>query len=265
MRIVHAIALDPLRRARVDEAFADVADALAASGARVELYDAERSRVSTKQGPLTDATVVYRGWMMRPAEYARFVDAVRDAGASPLHDIDAYRAAHHLPEWIAALAELTPESALVDSDADVATAFAALGWEAAVLKDWVKSVKTSRGSVLRDARDAAALVAELRRTRGTIEGGLVLRRYEPWRPDTERRYFVLDGRAWASDDEQAIPACALAAARRITASRFFSVDVAQHEDGRERIVELGDGQVSDLVGWSADRFAAMWRSMHESR
>ena len=39
---------------------------------------------------------------------------------------------------------------------------------------------------------------------------------------------------------------------------FFSVDVAFRTDGVERIVEIGDGQVSDLVGWSVERFANIW-------
>ena len=35
---------------------------------------------------------------------------------------------------------------------------------------------------------------------------------------------------------------------------FFSVDVARRADGTDHIVEIGDGQVSDLVGWSVERF-----------
>jgi hypothetical protein len=39
--------------------------------------------------------------------------------------------------------------------------------------------------------------------------------------------------------------------------RFYSVDVIQRTDGQLRIVEVGDGQVSDLVGWSPEAFAKM--------
>jgi hypothetical protein len=49
-----------------------------------------------------------------------------------------------------------------------------------------------------------------------------------------------------------------------SASPFFSVDVALREDGVARIVEIGDGQVSDLVGWSPERFAEMWRASPSS-
>ncbi|WP_445304954.1 MULTISPECIES: ATP-grasp domain-containing protein [unclassified Microcoleus] len=41
-------------------------------------------------------------------------------------------------------------------------------------------------------------------------------------------------------------------------SKFFSVDAVERQDGVKRIVEIGDGQVSDLVGWSAGRFAQLW-------
>lgn len=47
-------------------------------------------------------------------------------------------------------------------------------------------------------------------------------------------------------------------ARRIS-SPFFSVDGATREDGVERVVEIGDGQISDLVGWSAQDFAKLWQ------
>ena len=77
--------------------------------------------------------------------------------------------------------------------------------------------------------------------------------------ELERRFFVLEGRPWAADHAAEIPEPATACAARI-ASPFFSVDIALREDGAARIVEIGDGQVSDLVGWSPERFAEMWHS-----
>jgi len=55
----------------------------------------------------------------------------------------------------------------------------------------------------------------------------------------------------------AIPEVVHACASRIR-SPFFSVDVALREDGVACIVEIGDGQVSDLVGWDVDAFADLW-------
>jgi hypothetical protein len=43
-------------------------------------------------------------------------------------------------------------------------------------------------------------------------------------------------------------------------SNFFSVDIVNRADGQLRIVEIGDGQASDLVGWSVQRFIDIWET-----
>ena len=131
-----------------------------------------------------------------------------------------------------------------------------LGWEAFSVKDYVKSLKTSRGSIVRDPSEIGAVVAEMEQFRGEIEGGLCVRRVERFFTDSERRYFVLDGKAFSPDDRP-VPDLVQRVASRIP-SPFFSVDVIQREDGALRVVEVGDGQVSDLVGWTADAFVRMW-------
>ena len=52
---------------------------------------------------------------------------------------------------------------------------------------------------------------------------------------------------------------------RAIASPFFSVDIARRRDGVERIVEIGDGQVSDLVGWSIERIVEIWSEASHPR
>lgn len=258
MAVVFAFTSDPLRPARVDVAFEEQAEALREAGVVVTTYDGSRARIRPVDG-IAGATLVYRGWMMNADEYATFERAIRDAGATPLTDVDAYLSAHHAPRWIPVLGELTPETAFFDADADVESELTRLGWDGFVLKDWVKSLKTSRGSILRDPALAPELVEEMRKFRGTIEGGLVVRRLEPLLPQTERRYFALDGRVWSATDD-APPPLAAEVAARVRTTRFFSVDVAERADGQQRVVEIGDGQVSDLVGWSPIRFAEMWRT-----
>ena len=73
-------------------------------------------------------------------------------------------------------------------------------------------------------------------------------------PKTEQRYFVVDGipRAASGDAPAIIHECA----KRLR-SRFYSVDVVQRTDGKLRVVEIGDGQVSDLLGWTPEQFARM--------
>jgi hypothetical protein len=69
---------------------------------------------------------------------------------------------------------------------------------------------------------------------------------------------VLDGIAYAADPAAAAPDIVQRCTERIR-SPFYSVDVVEREDGTLRIGEVGDGQVSDLVGWSVERLVEIWQ------
>jgi hypothetical protein len=204
------------------------------------------------------ATVIYRGWMLNAEEYGRLAGAVEEAGGTPFTSPREYLTAHHLPNWYSLIPDLTPETRVYPADADLGRELAALGWDGFFIKDYVKSLKTAAGSLIHDPSQIERVVAEMRDYRGEIEGGVCVRRVEDFIVETERRYFVIQGRAYAADPAGPIPHIVAACAERIP-SPFFSVDVVRRRDGVERVVEVGDGQVSDLVGWSAEAFAEVWR------
>ncbi len=92
--------------------------------------------------------------------------------------------------------------------------------------------------------------------RGTIEGGICVGRIEDFVPETEKRYFVLSGKPFAALADEEIPEIVSECAKRI-GSHFFSVDVIARRDGTKWVVEIGDGQVSDIFAWTAERFAQL--------
>ena len=194
--------------------------------------------------------------MATAEEYAALARAIEEAGGLALTAPAEYLAAHHLPNWYPLLADLTPETRVFPPDADLAAELPALDWGAYFVKDYVKSLKGGRGSVAHDPAEAAEVVGELREYRGRIEGGICVRRVEDFLPGTEQRYFVLRGVGYAAAGGS-VPDVVRACAGRIP-SPFFSVDVVRRRDGELRLVEIGDGQVSDLVGWSAPEFASLW-------
>jgi hypothetical protein len=194
--------------------------------------------------------------MLNAGEYGRLAHAVESASASLFTSPAAYLAAHHLRNWYPLIAEFTPETRVLAPTADWEVELRSLGWEAFFIKDYVKSLKTSRGPIVRDPSEIGVVVAEMKRFRGEIEGGLCVRRVEPFLTTSERRYFVLGGRPFSPKGEPP-PDLVHEVAGRIP-SPFFAVDVIRRKDGVHRIVEIGDGQVSDLVGWSASAFTAMW-------
>jgi hypothetical protein len=212
----------------------------------LEAGEALRFKPNLEPGEL----VVYRGWMLRADTYARLVTAVEGAGARMLVSSAQYTLTHHLPEWYAPLEALTPRTRFF---ADASSAARVLETEPGpfFVKDWVKSLSTGRSSVARSAEEIGLIVAELERTRGALEGGVCVRDFETFVPNTERRFFVARGQAFAPDGD--VPELVRVAAARI-ASPFFTVDTATREDGVTRIVELGDGGVSDLKHWSLEAF-----------
>ena len=125
------------------------------------------------------------------------------------------------------------------------------------IKDYVKSLKTSIGSIINEPAAINTVIAEMQKFRGGIEGGICIRQVEDFIAETEQRYFVINGRSFAALPDKEIPDVVNECARRID-SKFFSVDVIERKDGCKRIVEIGDGQVSGFVGWTAERFSILW-------
>jgi ATP-grasp domain, R2K clade family 3 len=241
--------------------FRDEAQAMAAAGRDIHLIDTEAltSGSSRIRPPLDPgARVVYRGWMLTQGAYVNLSASVERAGGSCFTSPEQYAATHYLPNWYAIVKDYTPETVFLDTGADLVSKLRRLGWGRFFVKDHVKSLKTSIGSIVEDPKQIETVVSEIGKYRGFIEGGLCIRRVEDFITDSERRYFVLNRSPYAAEPGATIPEPVTYCAEAI-ASPFFSVDVARRADGVERIVEIGDGQVSDLVGWFVERFVDIWR------
>lgn len=252
-----------LQSRQPDEMFVDQVVAFEAAGFATSLISLERvemgqARVFTPDLDSSE-TVVYRGWMLNAQEYQRFEESIAKSGAVPLTDLATYLSCHHLPRWYPLLQDLTPETHIFPAEVDLPHALESLGWERYFIKDYVKSVKTAQGSLIDSPEKARLLVAEMLQYRGAIEGGFCVRRVEAFIPGSEKRYFIIQGIAYAAETNWPVPAIVHEVAARIR-SPFFSVDIVERQDGVLRVVEVGDGQVSDIVGWSAARLAAIWKS-----
>jgi hypothetical protein len=243
---------------RPEQMFADQWTALTQVGFSASLCsDAVLAGTKPLRNVPPGCEVVYRGWMVKSEEYATLVKAIDQCGSRALTSPRAYLATHHLPNWYPLLSDLTPETRMYPDDADLVAELRALGWGAYFLKDYVKSLKTARGSIVRNPAEAPAVIAEMREYRGEIEGGICVRRVEEFIPESEQRYFVLHGVGYDASEGTPVADIVRQCAERVP-SKFFSVDIARRSDGVLRVVEVGDGQVSDLVGWSPLAFAAMW-------
>jgi hypothetical protein len=266
---------NPLNKKRIDEAFQDQAKALDAAGYHYAIVNLEDDTIYLGFGPSSTPfkqdKVVYRGWMLNEHEYNQLEGLVDFYGGKLLTSKEQYYATHHIPNWYDKLADVTANTLTFPCGLggiipeDLIKTLHGLGWEKALVKDYVKSLKTAGGSVIEKPEDVARVIEEMEKYRGVIEGGICIRKWEDYVEGTEKRFFCTDQKVFAPSVELSMGTIvrnmylplAQTVADRIP-SPFISVDIALRSDGKTRVVEVGDGQVSDLVGWSPKEFAKIW-------
>ncbi|WP_063011482.1 ATP-grasp domain-containing protein [Nocardia kruczakiae] len=256
---------DVLRPGRADAHFAADAEAARASGMQVELIDHDALIRDDAAGAVRrvrgEGPAIYRGWMMRSEQYAAFEDALRARGVTVRTDARHYRRAHEFPGWYDVFARHTPESCWtrgVGRD-EFDRARGHLGSGPAVVRDYTKSMKHHWHEAmyipdLADTEAAWRVAQRLRELRGPdLTGGFVLRRFEDLAAEEVRTWWV-DGRCRLAgphpDTPDRMPASepdlsAIEPLVREIGCRFVTVDFALRSDGVWRVLEVGDGQVSD--------------------
>ncbi|MEU8265469.1 ATP-grasp domain-containing protein [Micromonospora sp. NPDC048999] len=257
---------DPLRPRRPDEHFRAEAVAACEAGLDVAVVDHD---ALTRPGRVDEAVAlvpaggeaVYRGWMLRSEQYAAFAEALARRGVTLRTSPEQYRRAHELPGWYAALAALTPTSGWTRGDlrADFDRVRVELGTGPAVLRDYTKSMKhywheAAFTPDLADGETAWEVASRLRHLReDDFVGGFVLRRYERFTSAEVRTWWVNGVCALVSshpDTPNDVPHLdvdldAVTPAIAALGLPFITVDLALRADGIWRVIEIGDGQVSD--------------------
>ncbi|WP_060179747.1 ATP-grasp domain-containing protein [Streptomyces sp. IMTB 1903] len=284
---------DPLNERRVDGHFAAEARQLRAAGGRTLLVDhdallagdTERAIARVPDGA---GAAWYRGWMLPAERYAALDSALRRRGGRLVVTAEQYRRAHELPGWYGTFAGLTPVSAWLPTAPGrtpdpqrLAAAVADLPPGAGVVKDYVKSRKHEWDEACHvpDLGDAAALNRVVGRfvelQEEFLAGGVVLRAFEDFvAPPTQAgTAAAAEVRVWWRDGTPrmvtAHPDSPVAevvtpdlgpvrAAVEALGCPFVTTDLALRADGVWRVVEVGDGQVSDLHrGADLDAFVRM--------
>jgi hypothetical protein len=184
---------------------------------------------------------LYRGWMLSAAEYEQLARLLPLA-VSPAE----YLASHHATGWYDAVAPHTFPSRFLTEP--VALDFAA------GRRYFVKGLAKSFG-----AESVVAAPAQLAGfwQRHELPAGtpLFVRDFAELKPASERRFFVVRGQAFGAGGA-ALPAALHAAVVALQPRLFYSFDVAETLAGQPVLVEVGDGQVSDLKEWPVAEFGS---------
>ena len=245
---------DFFKSTKPDEMFREQATAFEKQGMEFSTVNIDELGAEPKIfPPIKNKMVLYRGWMLESKNYRSLCRTIEKNGGTPFINLDEYLSTHHLPNWYTKIKEFTPETVVLDINSDLQNELKKLNWTQFFIKDYVKSLKTSMGSII-TIEQIDTVVQEMKKFRGEIEGGICVRKVENFYPETEKRYFVVHGQPYAKDKSDKISLLVKKCSAKIS-SKFFSVDVVKTKEGIERIVEIGDGQVSDIVDWSPDRLA----------
>ena len=256
MRVVFPF--DPLNEKEADGPFREEFELLKSKGIACSLFDfdvVQFDEFKPKPNIEVGETIVYRGWMMNPDLYAQFVALIEANNGKVLTSVEDYVSSHHLASWYDSCKDFTAETHFFDYDDVLEKHARELGWDTFFVKDYVKSNYDERGSIAESPAEVSEIVKLIEEYRGEIEGGVALRHVENYLKETEQRYFVLKGKVHSPSGP--IPEIVHAIANRHTAP-FYSVDTIQREDSVTRLVELGDGQVSDRKNWDVEIFCQMF-------
>lgn len=263
---------EPGMTRRIDQTWERERNALIAMGENVALLDHDQIQRGDAEAALqkcklpTHGTLAYRGWMIRPQNYAALDEALQRRGLRLLTSPEQYRRCHHLPGTLDALRQWSARTVVVPAAGlnQMPAALAKFGDAALVIKDYAKSQAGLWNEACfipnaSDTQQAMRVVTRFLELQGEMEGGIVLREFIPLMCDKhgraiEWRCFVIGGiplPPFRRDDGSKTIASApveelLREAAKQVACPFWTMDWAMRKAGGHLLLEAGDGGVSGI-------------------
>lgn len=254
---------EPFSLKTIDPEYESESKAAEAAGFSFSLLDIEelennRVVLSDKVHSLSnDSIYIYRGWMLKDEHYSTFFNVFSKHNLTLLTSHSQYLHSHYLPNWYDNLQEFTIPTLFTSMEL-ISKTMKENGIERVFVKDFVKSLTTSRGSIANSIEEANEIAYELKKKRSFIEGGICLREVVDIDAKSEERYFVFNKNVFSREGVQ-IPEF-VKEISCLHSAPFYSIDVVAGTDGELLLVELGDGQVSDTKQWEVKDFYKIFAS-----
>ena len=276
--------LEPFEINKVDLCYENEADQAKNIGFNIEVIDFEalardenavRSTRFIKPFENLEKAI-YRGWMLKPEIYSKLYQALLDKNLELINSPEEYKNCHYLSQCYKFIEKHTPKTVFLNVDEDfslekVFERIAVFGDQPLILKDFVKSRKHewNEACFIPNASNherVRQIVEKFFELQGEdLNEGLAFREFVNFKSLTthsksgmpltkEFRLFFLNGQEIFSSEyweegnyeDLEIPHEFFREIAKNVGSNFFTMDVAQKENGDWLIIELGDGQVSGL-------------------
>jgi hypothetical protein len=234
----------PYQPRTVDPLWEPEYDWVRAQGIATGLVDVDNAKVWAPSLTSTGKVmpVLYRGWMLTAVEYHLLAQLVPLAVAPA-----EYLASHEATGWYEVVAHHTfPSRFLTDP-----TRLDFTSKRRYFVKSLVKSFGAESVVSAQEQLSAFWQKHEL-----PVSSPLFVRDFVELKPASECRFFVVRGQAFGAGGA-VLPASLQEAIVLLQPRLFYSFDVAETLAGQPVLVEVGDGQVSDLKEWSVAEFGSL--------
>ncbi len=209
----------------------------------------------------SDCPVIYRGWMLKPDQYADLYHRLQKLGMKLITSPQDYKRMHTFPEIYPELKNDTAAMLVYNSPMQINYEQIRKTFRRCMIKDYVKSVKGTDFpkciSTEIGEDEFRSLIRQFISYRGDLYTGgicikefLELKRYGG--KTNEYRVFYCNHQAITisrnSGQPEYLPEPPEALINKYSNlnSPFYTVDYAETADGSWKIIEAGDGQVSGL-------------------
>lgn len=243
---------DFLNSKKVDSNFEDEYNTFKKVGFSTSLINLDTEEKLTTQNLYEK--FIYRGWMLTKESYEKLNKRCNN---SLLINTQDYLHSHHLPNWYHEISEYTIPSVITTEENAIST-FSDLLWQEAFIKDFVKSINSSKGSFIYSADDVNIALKLIKQHRGFIEGGIVFRKIINIQKNSETRFFVFNSKVFSNSNNINMISFAEKVAK-LHNSLFFSLDIAIDDNNDYVVIEIGDGQVSEAKQWDLENFVNIFK------
>ena len=219
---------------------------------------------------------VYRGWMMKPEKYRMFYNALNEANIRLITTPDEYERFHIFPNIYPEIAEDTARMMIYPDGAGISVEEIKRHFSKFMVKDYVKSVKGTSfpkyfdSTVTQEEFDEK--MKQFYNYRGDFyTGGICIKEYLSLKKYSEKtneyRVFYINNEIASVSRNSGqgtfapLPPDELIEKYRRLKSPYYTIDLAELEDGSWKILEAGDGQVSGLS--DGQNYNAYFRALYQ--
>lgn len=250
---------------KVDEDMEKEYDAAVKSGFNTvlfgysEWFNSGRIKLSRTFEQKTKA--VYRGWMMKPEQYRKFYEELKENNIQLVTSPEQYELVHLFPKVYSSIKDDTAEIMLYGLHEHIDIRKVQNKFSRFIVKDYVKSVKGDKfpryfdSSTTQEYFDECMELFYMFRG-GLLTGGICIKEYMDLKQyngkTNEFRAVYVNGKCISlernsgQENGSAEPPAGLIEKYNSIGSCYYTVDYAELADGTWKILETGDGSVSGL-------------------